>query len=424
VADLEEELNDIREKLQAALDHQEATNENMQSFNEELLSANEELQSANEEQESVNEEMQTINSEHLATIRELSLLNDDLDNYFRSNVGGQLYVDNELLLRKFSPKAFELINLRDRDLGRPINNITTNIKIETLAEDIRKVIREGNIIVREVQSIYEKWYQVTTMPYIRQATQQRDGAIITFHDITNLKRGQSDLDEINKSLMRKNAELDNFVYTASHDLTSPLSNIEGLIGLLLDSTDETDIEKAQLISFIVSSINKFKAVIKDLVEIGKVDNEMHQIWDSVNFGVLMEDIRLSMLDKVTSTNTTLLTDFKVEEMRFSKRNLRSLLYNLFNNAIKYKSPERDPEIRISTEMTQGFLVLTFSDNGMGIKKDQLGNIFTLYHRLGQQVDGQGIGLYLVKKIMDASGGSVKTSSEFGKGTTFTLSFKQ
>jgi len=425
LANLEEELKEVKEKLQAAIDNLEATNENMQSFNEELLSANEELQSANEEQESVNEEMQTINNEHLSTIRELSLLNDDLDNYFRSNINGQLYVDNELLLKKFTPKAFELINLRDSDLGRPIYDITTNIKFETLAEDIKKVIREGNIIVKEVQSTQEKWYQVTTMPYIRQADHRQDGAIITFNDITDLKRVQSELDENNKSLMKTNAELDNFVYTASHDLLSPLSSIEGLITLLLKKTDGADPEGVKLNKLIYSCINKFKAVVKDLGDIAKVENEKHSSKDSIRFPELLEDIRLSMLDKFTATNVTLLTDFRAEEIQFSKKNLRSLLYNLVSNAIKYKSPERDPEIRISTEIKEGFLTLTVSDNGMGIKADELDCIFTLYQRLGEQADveGQGIGLYLVKKIMDASGGSVETKSEYGKGTTFILTFK-
>jgi signal transduction histidine kinase len=224
--------------------------------------------------------------------------------------------------------------------------------------------------------------------------------------------------------MRTNAELDNFVYTASHDLTGPLSNIEGLTSLLLLKTDGADAEKLQLTQLIKTSVHKFKAVIKELGEIGKLDSEKNNTWEGVNLLELLEDIRLSMLDKVTSTHTILLTDFKVEEIRFSKKNLRSLLYNLVSNAIKYKSPERDPVVRISTEFTEGFLVLTVSDNGMGIKPDQLDNIFILYHRLGQQVEGQGIGLYLVKKIMDNSGGSIETNSEYGKGTTFKLTFKQ
>ncbi len=425
LAGLEEELREMKEKLRVAQDHQEATNENIQSFYEELLSANEELQSANEEQESVNEELQTINSEHLSTIKELSELNDDLDNYFRSNIDGQLYVDNQMILRNFSPKSYELFNIKESDLGRPINNITTNINFENLSKDIKKVIEEGNIVVKEVQCNRGKWFQVSTMPYIRQTDHRQDGAIITFHDITNLKRGQTELNELNKILTYTNAELDNFVYTASHDLTSPLANIEGLLNLLLEKTDDDDPEKAQLTKHIYTSILKFKAVVKDLCEIRRAGSEKPESWDTIHFPELLEDIRLSMLDKFTATNTTLFTDFKEEEIRFSRKNLRSLLYNLISNALKYKSPERNPEIRISTEIKDGFLVLIVSDNGMGMEPDQLEKIFTLYQRLGQQtiIEGEGIGLYLVKKIMDANGGKIQTTSEYGKGTTFKLSFK-
>lgn len=420
---LEEYTRAYVAELEAAHNHQEADPKVMQSFNQGLLAVNEELQGINEEQEFFNEEIQTMNCEHLATIEELSLLYYDLDNYYRSNVNGQLYVDDELLLKRFTPSAFEPFKLEKSDLSQPISRIITKIGFETLIEDIIKVISEGNIITQEIQLNNEKWYQVAIMPYIRQADQRQDGAIITFHDITDLKKEYGKLNEINKNLMQTNAELDNFVYTASHDLTSPLNNIEGLIGLLLEKTDGKATEEVQLIQLMNTCVGKLKAIIKDLGEIGKADSEKHNRLDKTNLKELLEDIRLSMLDQVTSSNATIITDFKIEEIHFSKKNLRSIFYNLLSNAIKYKSPERDPEIRITAEINQNFLVLTFSDNGMGIKEDQLKNIFTLYHRLGQQVEGHGIGLYLVKKIMDASGGTIETSSIYNTGTTFKLTFR-
>ncbi|MGF6930689.1 chemotaxis methyl-accepting protein methylase [Chitinophaga sp. W2I13] len=100
---LEEELKDTRERLQDVTEKLEASNENMQSFNEELVSANEEMQSANEEMQSVNEELQTINTDYQLKIKELIVLNDDMDNYFRSNLNGQLFVDNNLKLKKVFP---------------------------------------------------------------------------------------------------------------------------------------------------------------------------------------------------------------------------------------------------------------------------------------------------------------------------------
>jgi two-component system CheB/CheR fusion protein len=140
IADMEAELKEARENLQHVFEKIDSFNENRQLFNEELLSANEEMQSANEELQSMNEELQTINTEHKQKIKELTQLNDDFCNYFRSNVNRQLYVDKELLLKKFSPAVFTLINLKEADLGRPIEDLTTNLKSANLMVDLKQVI--------------------------------------------------------------------------------------------------------------------------------------------------------------------------------------------------------------------------------------------------------------------------------------------
>jgi two-component system CheB/CheR fusion protein len=103
VINLEEELKDMKDRLHASNEKLDASNENLQSFNEELISANEEMQSTNEEMQSVNEELHTINSDYQLKNKELLEINDDLNNYFRSNINGQLFIDNELRLMKFSP---------------------------------------------------------------------------------------------------------------------------------------------------------------------------------------------------------------------------------------------------------------------------------------------------------------------------------
>jgi two-component system CheB/CheR fusion protein len=156
VISLEQENAELKHSLAVAHGRIESSNENTQSFNEELQSANEEMQSANEEMQStneelqsVNEELQTVNKEHQMTIDELTNLNDDLNNYFRSNTNGQLFVDRDLLLKRYSPSAVKYINIRESDIGRPLSNITTNIKIDTLIDDIRQVILDEEVIIRE-----------------------------------------------------------------------------------------------------------------------------------------------------------------------------------------------------------------------------------------------------------------------------------
>ena len=178
-----------------------------------------------------------------------------------------------------------------------------------------------------------------------------------------------------------------------------------------------------LTGMIGTSIAKFRAVIKDLGAVGAIEGEMLKDGEIIKLEEFLEEVRLSILDQITATNTKIHFDFLVEEIKFSRKNLRSILYNLINNSIKYKSPERDPEIMICTYTVPGFLVLSFKDNGMGMEADKTDSIFTIYNRLGNQVEGQGIGLYLVKKIIDGSGGKVEVESELGKGATFKVFFK-
>lgn len=197
---LEQELNEVKDKLSSAYEQLDASNENMQSFNEEMISANEEMQSTNEEMQSVNEELDTINSEYQLKNKELLEINDDLNNYFRSNINGQLFINKDLLLMKFSPGTVKQINLLETDIGRPLSNITTNIKFETLIEDIKDVLDNGAVITKEIETNNGKWYQMMTMPYVSQSDQKNNGAIITFNDITELKKTQLELDVSSKML--------------------------------------------------------------------------------------------------------------------------------------------------------------------------------------------------------------------------------
>lgn len=200
VVNLEEELKELKDMLHASNERLDASNENLQSFNEELISANEEMQSTNEEMQSVNEELHTINSDYQLKNKELLEINDDLNNYFRSNINGQLFIDNELRLMKFSPGTTKQINLLETDIGRPLSNISTNIKFETIIDDIKKVIEEGSVITKEIETNNGKWYQLMTMPYVQQSAHKNTGAIITFNDITELKKIQQELNISNKML--------------------------------------------------------------------------------------------------------------------------------------------------------------------------------------------------------------------------------
>ena len=417
---MQEELKGLKDKLHSTYEQLDASNDNMQSYNEELLSANEEMQSTNEEMQSVNEELHTINADYQLKNKELLELNDDLNNYFRSTINGQLFVNNELELMKFSPGTVKQINLLPSDIGRPLSNISTNIKLETLTEDIKKVLLDGSIITKEIETNNGKWYQVMTMPYIQLVDNKRNGAIITFNDITELKKTQVELDKKNKSVLRINEDLDNFVHAAAHDLLAPLGNIEMSVGMLND-LKINDPELTTFLDIINSSVVKFRSLINDMSDIGQVESEMITM-EMVDIDNIINNVEWSLDDKIKLTGAVINRSLNVKQIFFSKKNLRSILYNLISNSIKFKS-EASPVINIQTLKDGNDIILSVQDNGIGIPKEGLAKVFSIYGRLHGDIEGQGIGLFLAKKIVDAAGGNIILESELGKGSKFIIYFK-
>lgn len=417
---LEEEVKELKEKLHLSYERLDASNENMQSFNEELISSNEEMQSTNEEMQSVNEELHTINADYQLKNRELLEINDDLNNYFRSNVNGQLFINNELQLMKFSPGAVKQINVRETDIGRPLSNISTNIKFETIIDDIKQVLSKGLVITKEVETNDGKWYQIMTMPYVQQADNLNNGAIVTFNDVTALKHAQQQLGQKNNSLLRINADLDHFIHAASHDLLAPLGNIETSINIM-NAISLSDHKLMDFLEVINTSVKKFRELITDIATIAKVESNM-VVQEMVNLDDLIDNIEWSLEDKIRATGAVIKRSLKVGQLFISKKNLRSIIFNLVSNAIKFKS-EASPAIHITTELDGEFIKLSVQDNGKGISKDGIKMIFSMYGRLNQDVEGQGIGLYLAKKIINASGGNMLVESQPGKGSTFKIYFK-
>lgn len=247
-------------------------------------------------------------------------------------------------------------------------------------------------------------------------------------DISDRKETEKKLELQNEQLTRINNDLDNFIYTASHDLKAPISNIEGLVYVLnqsLNNEDKANKEIKGLIEMINRSVERFKATIKDLTEVAKVQNNVEEDLSELSFKEMLKEVKLNIKTDIQSSNALIKEDFsKAATIYFSKKNLRSILYNLISNALKYRSSERRVEVRITTSIPdKNHLLLTVQDNGLGIKEEDKGKVFTMFKRLHQHVEGTGIGLAIVKKIIDNNGGKIEIESTEGKGTTFKMFFR-
>ncbi len=189
INELEQELQYTKESLQATVEELETSNEELQSSNEELIASNEELQSTNEELQSVNEELYTVNAEHQNKIDELTQLNADMNNLLKNTNIGTLFIDSKLHIRKLTDIASEITNIRDSDVGRPINHISLNHVYPGFIDDISTVLDNLQPNEAEIYGKDGKWYLIRIIPY-RTAENAVDGVIITFIDISTLKKAE------------------------------------------------------------------------------------------------------------------------------------------------------------------------------------------------------------------------------------------
>lgn len=228
-----------------------------------------------------------------------------------------------------------------------------------------------------------------------------------------------------EELMRLNDDLDSFVHAASHDLKVPIVNMEALI-MLLEKDNGLGDRSLVVLDKMKTAISRVTKTIGSLSEATKARKNLYDDVESVNFARILDDILDDIDEVIESANATIVTDFsEVDSVVFSKSGLRSILYNFVTNGIKYRHPERKPVVDIKTTIEGDFIVITISDNGLGINLEKHGKkLFAIFKRLHDHVEGTGVGLYLVKRIVDNNGGKIEVESELEVGTTFKIYLKK
>jgi two-component system CheB/CheR fusion protein len=186
VNDLEQELKYTKENLQATIEELETSNEELQATNEELIASNEELQSTNEELQSVNEELYTVNSEYQQKIEELTELNNDINNWFKTSNISTIFLDLKLRVRKYTPEINRYVNLIQSDIGRPFKHISYNFGYASFFKNVETVLDNLHEISHEVKLSEERWVNIKILPY-RTTENAVKGVVITFIDISDLK---------------------------------------------------------------------------------------------------------------------------------------------------------------------------------------------------------------------------------------------
>ncbi len=350
-------------------------------------------------------------------VRQLRKLNFDLVNYFANTIIPQLFVDADLILRVFTPPAMKQFSLSNKDINRSILEVKDNIKYATIVENIQEVIATNEILEKEVQTTDGKWFQMNILPYVEHEKRRVNGVIITFVDITTRLATLKELEKLN-------AEHEVLLFALSHDLRQPISQMTLVADALTEAHNRgnTELFNSMILSLKAATQN-LHCLITDFTSEGNHDHNKPDVESRLNIEEICQDVVDSLRDVIEENGISINTEFNASEIIFPKNNLRSIVYNLIHNAIKFRDRTKESEVKITTTKVRGFVILCMEDNGLGIPEEHQRRIFRKSARLNKDITGTGMGLYIIKRMIESQDGRIHVESVPGDGTVFRVFFK-
>jgi signal transduction histidine kinase len=239
-------------------------------------------------------------------------------------------------------------------------------------------------------------------------------------EIAVRKAAEQQREAVIKELEQKNAELARFTYTVSHELRSPLITIQGFAGLIQEEAvhDGDPAELRNHVRRIVVAVDTLDALLSDLLKLSRAGRSINTP-EPVGFGIIVREAVNLFSRSLAEHRVNVETDPDFPAVKVDHARIKEVLVNLIENAIKYRGDRPDPVIRIGIDKEGEAPVFFVQDNGIGIEPRYLERIFNLFEKLDGTTEGTGVGLAIVKRIIEAHGGKIWAESEGpGKGTTF------
>lgn len=243
--------------------------------------------------------------------------------------------------------------------------------------------------------------------------------IVYGQEVTELKKSEVRLMLQNAELEKVNHELDQFVYSASHNLRAPLLSVKGLLNIVEQEETSTQ-ARNRFIGEIYKSINRLDATIKDIIDYSKnarlainpVPIDLLQLIKNTHEDLRFYEGTSVSMEVFSNINATFYSD---------ERRLKSIVHNIMSNSVKYCDTSKPScWIEINIEVTTEACRLSFRDNGQGIAPENISRVFEMFYRGTTQRSGSGLGLYIVREMTERIGGSVSITSEQGQGSMVTV----
>lgn len=355
--------------------------------------------------------------------RKEQLLNVIINNtsaaIFVKDISGKYILANKRFANDFNKEVTAMI-------GKNAYDLFPKEIADQLTSDENDIIRTKQGITSEV-SIPANGYQKTMLTNKFPLLDERNQVFAiccVATDFTEMKNAKTEQEILSSQLQRKNQQLLNFAHITSHNLRSPVSNLNSLLWLYKES--QTNEEKALLFEKFEIVIHNLSETLNELVDALKIQEDTDKKREVLLFEDVFKKVKESMAGKILETEAVVSYNFsKAPTIDYPRLYLESILQNLLSNSLKYKSPHRTPVIHAETLFQDGILTLKFSDNGMGIDlKRHADKLFGLNKTFHKHAEAKGVGLFITKTQVEAMGGSITATSEVDKGSVFIVYFNK
>jgi PAS domain S-box-containing protein len=335
--------------------------------------------------------------------------------------------DKELRVDFWSKRATETFGWTEQEVsGKRITEFLIDkddiarVEENFLGQDnahVRKPLETKNL-TKDGRIVHSRWHS----SWLTDEHGNVETVMSIVRDITDLWKAELQREEMASDLVKRNNDLEQFTYIVSHNLRAPIARVIGLADILAEF-ELSDEEKKETLSGISESAHRLDDIIRDLNDILRLKSSLGESKELVCFSDLVKEIEQN-IQYFNSDMFTITTDFTAGDCLYTLKNyLVSIFSNLVTNSIKYRRPDADPVIHISSATAGDKLILTFTDNGMGFDMDTTGkDVFGLYKRFHFHVEGKGMGLFMVKAQVETIGGKINVDSIVNKGTSFTIEF--
>jgi PAS domain S-box-containing protein len=377
-----------------------------------------------------------------------------IDNIIKSMVDILIVVNPDTTIKTVNQATLDLLGYEESELIRkPIKMIFTGeAEVELWSESLG----HDNLVKREFIQNVEKTYLTKDgreIPVLFSCSPMYDvggkieGIVCVAQDITERKRAEEEVKNKNLQLQRINKELEDFTYIVSHDLKSPLVNLQGFSARLSETCKETKKELEELsrlcqkldgkeaeekikeilenlennvplsLEFIKKSISKMDALIKSILDLSRISTRRKPL-ECVDLNLMLKDIINALEYQIQEKNIQVKT-LELPQVYCEKERINQVFSNLLSNAINYIGENPRPKIEVGYEDKRESYQFYVKDNGIGIEEKHFNKIFQLFKRVGEvEVKGDGMGLAYVKKIIQQHQGEIWVESKKYQGSTF------